>query len=225
MPLPIVYTLRGCEACMRLLQKWAAQGVASEERRVELNQATLDEALRYGIIVPIVVGPDRGVEQGFGGTSAGSSDISNGVGPVVYVIGFFDRGDIVMRDHSERIRAALLRFKATRQEIKPIEPACAVQVRPGVREPLIGLVHPRRTERSAAATFLFWRVALDPAKAHRDSQIRHHDSPDSSIAVLPSHHPPVCTANLSGWADHSRFRGPRPRLPEIRGRCGRRLGK
>lgn len=55
MPLPIVYTIRGCEACMRLLQKWAAQGVANEERRVEPNQATLDEALRYGIIVPIVL--------------------------------------------------------------------------------------------------------------------------------------------------------------------------
>jgi glutaredoxin len=67
MPLPIVYTIRGCDACTKLLQKWAAQGVAYEERRVELNQATLDEALQYGIIVPIVVWPDGRVEQGFEG--------------------------------------------------------------------------------------------------------------------------------------------------------------
>jgi len=67
MPLPIVYTIRGCDACMKLLQKWAAQGVAYEERRVELNQATLDEALQYGSMVPIVVWPDGRVEQGFEG--------------------------------------------------------------------------------------------------------------------------------------------------------------
>jgi len=39
----------------------------------------------------------------------------------------FDRGDILMSDQSERIRAALLRFKTTRsavgsQPFKPIEP-------------------------------------------------------------------------------------------------------
>jgi hypothetical protein len=50
-----------------LLQKWEAHGVAYEERRVELNQATLDEARQYGMMVPIVVWPDGRVEQGFEG--------------------------------------------------------------------------------------------------------------------------------------------------------------
>src|ERR1035437_4476836 len=60
MPLPIVYTIRGCDACVKLLRKWEAQGVAYEERRVELDQATLDEARQYGMMVPIVVWPDCG---------------------------------------------------------------------------------------------------------------------------------------------------------------------
>jgi glutaredoxin len=67
MALPIVYTIRGCDACVKLLEKWKAQGVAYEERRVELNQETLDEARRYGMMVPIVVWPDGRVEQGLDG--------------------------------------------------------------------------------------------------------------------------------------------------------------
>ena len=55
--LPIVYTIRGCDACVKLLHKWDAEGVAYEERRVELNQATLDEARRYGMMVPSWSGP------------------------------------------------------------------------------------------------------------------------------------------------------------------------
>lgn len=65
--LPIVYTIRGCDACVKLLEKWKAQGAAYEERRVELNQETLDEARRYGMMVPIAVWPDGRVEQGFEG--------------------------------------------------------------------------------------------------------------------------------------------------------------
>ncbi len=53
--LPIVYTIRGCDACVKLLTKWDAEGVLSDERRVELSQATLDEARKYGKLVPIVV--------------------------------------------------------------------------------------------------------------------------------------------------------------------------
>ena len=67
MRLPVVYTIRGCDACMKLLDKWEAEGVAYEERRVELSQALLDEARQYGAIVPIVVWPDGRVEQGFEG--------------------------------------------------------------------------------------------------------------------------------------------------------------
>ena len=64
---PIVYTIRGCDACVRLLQKWDAEGAAYEERRVELSQIVLDEARTYGSMVPIVVWPDGRVEQGFEG--------------------------------------------------------------------------------------------------------------------------------------------------------------
>lgn len=64
--LPIVYTIRGCAACVKLLTKWDAEGIVYDERRVELSQATLDEARRYGKLVPIVVWPDGQVEQGFG---------------------------------------------------------------------------------------------------------------------------------------------------------------
>ena len=38
MQVPIVYTIRGCDACVKLLRKWEAEGVAYEERRVELSQ-------------------------------------------------------------------------------------------------------------------------------------------------------------------------------------------
>ena len=63
---PIVYTIRGCDSCMKLLKRWNADGVDYEERRVELSQATLDEARQHGKLVPIVVWPDGRVEQGFG---------------------------------------------------------------------------------------------------------------------------------------------------------------
>ncbi len=65
---PVVYTIRGCDACMKLLRKWDADQVAYEERRVELSQSVLDEARQYGSLVPIVVWPDGKVEQGFGDT-------------------------------------------------------------------------------------------------------------------------------------------------------------
>jgi len=64
--IPIVYTIRGCDSCVKLLKKWDAEGRVYDERRVELSQATLDEARRYGQLVPIVVWPDGRVEQGFG---------------------------------------------------------------------------------------------------------------------------------------------------------------
>lgn len=67
MRVPIVYTIRGCDACVKLLRKWEEAGVAYEERRVELSQAILDEARQYGDVVPIVVWPDGRVEQGFEG--------------------------------------------------------------------------------------------------------------------------------------------------------------
>ncbi len=64
--IPIVFTIRGCSACTKLLEKWNAEGMEYDERRVELSQATLDEARRYGRLVPIVIWPDGLVEEGFG---------------------------------------------------------------------------------------------------------------------------------------------------------------
>ena len=64
---PVVYTIRGCSACVKLLDHWNAAAIEFEERRVELSQATLDEARTYGVMVPIVVWPDGRVEEGFEG--------------------------------------------------------------------------------------------------------------------------------------------------------------
>jgi len=64
--IPVVYTIRGCDSCVKLLAKWDAEKFVYDERRVELSQATLDEARQYGKLVPIVVWPDGRVEQGFG---------------------------------------------------------------------------------------------------------------------------------------------------------------
>ena len=65
---PVVYTIRGCEACAKLLRKWDADGIAYEERRVESSQAMLDQARTYGSTVPIIIWPDGRVEQGFEGS-------------------------------------------------------------------------------------------------------------------------------------------------------------
>jgi glutaredoxin len=65
--IPIVYTIRGCDSCMKLLRKLESDGLAYQERRVELSQAMLEEARKYGDMVPIVVWPDGKVEQGFEG--------------------------------------------------------------------------------------------------------------------------------------------------------------
>ena len=48
--------------------KWDADGVQYDERRVELSQSVLDEARKFGDMVPIVVWPDGRVEQGFEGS-------------------------------------------------------------------------------------------------------------------------------------------------------------
>lgn len=64
-PIPIVYTIHGCGACMKLLDRLRTEGVDYEERRADLSQKVLEEARRYGSVVPIVVWPDGTVEQGF----------------------------------------------------------------------------------------------------------------------------------------------------------------
>lgn len=62
---PIVYTLTACPACAKLKQDWASQGKEFEERTVDTSQEWLNEALKYGDIVPIVVYEDGRVEIGY----------------------------------------------------------------------------------------------------------------------------------------------------------------
>ncbi|MBI4282123.1 MAG: hypothetical protein HY672_01370 [Chloroflexi bacterium] len=66
-PVPIVYTIQGCSACIKLLEKWNAEGIAYQELRADLDQDVMEEARSYGNVVPIVVYPDGRVEEGFEG--------------------------------------------------------------------------------------------------------------------------------------------------------------
>ena len=61
----IVYTLSTCPACIQLKKDWTEQGLEFEERQVDENQELLNEALKYGDIVPIVVYKDGKVECGY----------------------------------------------------------------------------------------------------------------------------------------------------------------
>ncbi len=71
--IPIVYTIRGCKACVKLLEKWKADGLEYEERRAELSQATMDEARRHGSAVPLSSGPMAEWSRGLRGTSGATS--------------------------------------------------------------------------------------------------------------------------------------------------------
>ncbi len=62
---PTVYTLSTCPACNRLKEDWAGQGIEFEERQVDVSQAWLDEALKYGDRVPIIIHEDGRVEVGY----------------------------------------------------------------------------------------------------------------------------------------------------------------
>lgn len=61
----IVYTLRTCPACIKLKKDWTGQGVEFEERQLDGNQAWLDEAVKYGDQVPLIVYGDGRVEVGY----------------------------------------------------------------------------------------------------------------------------------------------------------------
>jgi len=65
--LPMVYTIRGCPACDKLIAEWDTQGISYEERRADLDQSVMDKARELGDTVPIVVYPDGRVERRFGG--------------------------------------------------------------------------------------------------------------------------------------------------------------
>ncbi len=64
---PIVYTLPSCPTCDDLRSEWNRKGIAFEERMVSQKQEWLDEALKYGDAVPIVVYEDGKIEIGFAG--------------------------------------------------------------------------------------------------------------------------------------------------------------
>jgi glutaredoxin-related protein len=64
---PTVYTVSTCPACLKLKQDWKRRHLAFEERQVDKSQAWLDEALKYGDSVPIVVYEDGKVEVGYKG--------------------------------------------------------------------------------------------------------------------------------------------------------------
>lgn len=65
--IPIVYTIHGCDSCVKLIKKWTAEGREFEERRAETSQEIMNEARKYGNVVPIVRYPDGHVEEGFEG--------------------------------------------------------------------------------------------------------------------------------------------------------------
>ena len=62
---PIVYTVSSCPASIRLKEDWRSQGLAFEERQVDNSQKWMDEAVKYGDSVPIVVYADGKVEVGY----------------------------------------------------------------------------------------------------------------------------------------------------------------
>ena len=64
---PIVYTIQGCDACGKLLSKWNNEGVSFEERRADLSQDIMEEARKYGNVVPILHYPEGTTEEGFEG--------------------------------------------------------------------------------------------------------------------------------------------------------------
>ena len=64
---PIVYTVSTCPACLRLKEDWRAQGIEFEDRPVDNSQKWMDEAVRHGDMVPVIVFGDGRVEVGYKG--------------------------------------------------------------------------------------------------------------------------------------------------------------
>jgi glutaredoxin len=62
---PVVYTVSTCPACLRLKSDWSSRGIEFEEKQTDKNQAFLDEALKYGDMVPIIIYGDGRVEVGY----------------------------------------------------------------------------------------------------------------------------------------------------------------
>jgi glutaredoxin-related protein len=62
---PIIYTVSTCPASAKIREDWTKEGREFEERQVDKSQAWLDEALKYGDMVPIAVYSDGRVEIGY----------------------------------------------------------------------------------------------------------------------------------------------------------------
>ena len=67
MPKTIIYTVSTCPAGLKLKKDWTAEGKEFEERQVDQSQEWMDEAQKFGDMVPIIVYPDGNVEIGYQG--------------------------------------------------------------------------------------------------------------------------------------------------------------
>lgn len=61
----IVYTVSSCPASAKLREDWTKEDRKFEERQVDKSQPWLDEALKYGDMVPIAVYENGKVEVGY----------------------------------------------------------------------------------------------------------------------------------------------------------------
>jgi glutaredoxin len=64
---PIIYTVSTCPASLKLKDDWTSAGREYEERQVDQSQEWMDEAQKYGDMVPIIVYGDGRVEIGYKG--------------------------------------------------------------------------------------------------------------------------------------------------------------
>ena len=64
---PIIYTVSTCPASLKLKDDWTSEGREYEERQVDQSQEWMDEAQKFGDMVPIIVYGDGRVEIGYKG--------------------------------------------------------------------------------------------------------------------------------------------------------------
>ena len=64
---PVIYTVASCPASLKLKEDWRSQGLDFEERPVDNSQKWLDEAVKYGDMVPIIVFGDGKIQVGYQG--------------------------------------------------------------------------------------------------------------------------------------------------------------
>ena len=64
---PVIYTVSSCPASLKLKDDWRNKGIDFEERQVDNSQKWLDEAVKYGDMVPIIVFGDGKVQVGYQG--------------------------------------------------------------------------------------------------------------------------------------------------------------